>query len=181
LIERSDKINKSLAGSLHRLFEEFEKEYVRDITYLKQELSKKDDIFAVELSKKDIELSKKDDIFAVELSKKDIELSKKDDIFAVELSMKEQLFDLKLAMRDKDLLQSRGTCTSRGIFEYYLKDCQVELEVKGVFNARAVCNAIGSIIISIFNFHFTLINQQSNLIVPAIPMWLQVLDCSSKL
>jgi hypothetical protein len=124
--------------------------------------------------KKDIELSKKDDIFAVELSKKD-------DIFAVELSMKEQLFDLKLAMRDKDLLQSRGTCTSRGIFEYYLKDCQVELEVKGVFNARAVCNAIGSIIISIFNFHFTLINQQSNLIVPAIPMWLQVLDCSSKL
>jgi hypothetical protein len=59
------------------------------------------------------------------------------------MSMKEQIFDVKLSMRDKELLQSKGTCTSRGIFEYYLKDCQLELGVKGVFNARGVCNAIG--------------------------------------
>ena len=39
----------------------------------------------------------------------------------------------------KSMLQISRECTSRGIFEFVLKGCQVELGVKGNFNASSVC------------------------------------------
>lgn len=50
--------------------------------------------------------------------------------------------DFEIASLERQLLYSNQACTSRGIFEHALKGCQVELQLKGAFNARTVCAAV---------------------------------------
>jgi hypothetical protein len=45
---------------------------------------------------------------------------------------------------EKDLLSSKQSATARGILEFYLKNCQAELNLKGNFNARIVIDSLNS-------------------------------------
>lgn len=53
-----------------------------------------------------------------------------------------ELYAMKLAEKDAEILRSRGTVTTRGIVEYYLKDAKEEMLLKGTFNARIVCKEL---------------------------------------
>ena len=55
------------------------------------------------------------------------------------------LSEARLIQISKDLLESKGQCTSRGLFEYYLKAVHQELKLKGKFNASVACKAIGKL------------------------------------
>jgi hypothetical protein len=42
----------------------------------------------------------------------------------------------------RELLESKSSCTSRGILEYYLKAAFSELGLKGTYNSRTVCDSL---------------------------------------
>ena len=48
-----------------------------------------------------------------------------------------------IQVRTAEVLMSRAACTSRGIFEYFLKSAASELSIKGTFNAKVTCEKIG--------------------------------------
>ena len=50
--------------------------------------------------------------------------------------------EMELVHVNKELLQSKQAVTSRGILEHFLKGSQIELGLKGNFNAAAVCEAL---------------------------------------
>ena len=50
--------------------------------------------------------------------------------------------EMELVQVNKELLQSKQAVTSRGILEHFLKGSQIELGLKGNFNAAAVCEAL---------------------------------------
>ena len=50
--------------------------------------------------------------------------------------------EMELVHVNKELLQSKQAVTSRGILEHFLKGSQIELGLKGIFNAAAVCEAL---------------------------------------
>jgi len=98
-----------------------------------------------ELKDKDIALKDKDIAFIELSSEKTIALKDKD-IIIVEI-MKEK--DITIAAQanqigslERVILESKSACTSRGIFEFALKASQAELQLKGVFNAKTVCEEI---------------------------------------
>jgi hypothetical protein len=64
-----------------------------------------------------------------------------------DLESKTILLDEKVKNYVANDLKSNGACTARGILEFYLHDVHKELLLKGSFNARAVCTAIGKIIV----------------------------------
>ena len=50
--------------------------------------------------------------------------------------------EMELVQVNKELLQSKQAVASRGILEHFLKGSQIELGLKGNFNAAAVCEAL---------------------------------------
>jgi hypothetical protein len=105
------------------------------------------------LKEKDLAMNNKDLQHITALKDKDLAINNKDLQHVIALK------DKDLAMKDKDLeisvvherltsvnrelLMSRGACTARGIFEYYLKSVHQEMMIKGSFNAKKVCTLIG--------------------------------------
>jgi len=59
-----------------------------------------------------------------------------------DLELKEMA--VKISYFEKTLLESKQTATARGIFEFFLKECKIELGKTGAFNAKEVCIAIQS-------------------------------------
>jgi len=75
--------------------------------------------------------------------KSEAELANAKSEAALALSQEEKkLLELQLLIVNKELLQSKQAVTSRGILEYFLKGAQLELGIKGNFNAAAVCDAL---------------------------------------
>ena len=65
-------------------------------------------------------------------------------IYSKDMTIKDK--DLEIAIVNerlnsvsRELLISRGACTAREIFEYYLKSVHQEMMMKGSFNAKKVC------------------------------------------
>ena len=90
-------------------------------------LKEKESQAELQLKEKDLQLKEKDLQTVVTIRDKDLEMLRKD-----------------ILQLGKELLQSKQTVTSRGIFEYMLKDCQSELpKIKGgAFNAKLVCDTL---------------------------------------
>lgn len=93
-----------------------------------------------EIEKRDMEIEKVNQLKRMENEKRDMEIEKIKEIS--ELRGDCNLLSEKLNFKAFELLTSKGTCTSRGVLEYYLKEIMVELGLKGTFNAMAVCSAI---------------------------------------
>ena len=53
-----------------------------------------------------------------------------------------EISNINLRQKERELLQSRQAVTARGIMEYFLKEANNELFLKGYFNASNVCNAL---------------------------------------
>jgi hypothetical protein len=64
------------------------------------------------------------------------------ELYAMKLEKDGELYAMKLAEKDAEILRSRGTVTTRGIVEYYLKDAKEEMLLKGTFNACIVCKEL---------------------------------------
>jgi hypothetical protein len=80
------------------------------------------------INNKDLEMKDKDLQHVIVLKDKDLEIS---------------VVHERLTSVNRELLMSRGACTARGIFEYYLKSVHQEMMIKGSFNAKKVCTLIG--------------------------------------
>ena len=79
------------------------------------------------------------------LNDKDIALVCKDRDHVIALKEKDIMIAAQanqIGSLEKEILESRSACTSRGIFEFALKASQTELQLKGTFNAKAVCDEI---------------------------------------
>jgi hypothetical protein len=104
---------------------------------LKEELKIKD-------FKKDLEIQKLN-------SMKEMEIQKLNSMKEMEIQyLKEELkiqklnstHQLEMTIAAHDSIISQSACTSRGIFEYYLKGVFSEFKLKGAYNSRAACDEL---------------------------------------
>ena len=97
---------------------------------------------ATQLSKRELELSKRESELALEVAVAAGKLAVVVVVVVVVAEKDEKLYAMKLAEKDSEILRSRGTVTTRGIVEYYLKDAAAEMRLKETFNARTACEGI---------------------------------------
>jgi hypothetical protein len=141
------RIPEVRSAKLRFLFEvEFEEILIGDapndlkmkVFQLFMENPKKEKELELESMKKEKELElesmKKEKELELESMKKEKEI----DYLKHQLIMKDRENEIKTLARA--LLESQSACTSRGIFEFVLKGIFSELNMKGNFNAKAVCD-----------------------------------------
>ena len=109
--------------------------------------------YIIALKDKDLEMKDKDLQHIIALKEKDLQqiIALKDKDLALkdkDLALKDKDLEIaiineRLKSINRELLMSRGACTARGIFEYYLKSVHQEMMINGSFNAKKVCTLIG--------------------------------------
>ena len=104
-------------------------------------LALKDKDQALNLALKDKDLALKDK----ELEFERVLMNKEVGYLKAALESEREVGELKgiIQVRTAEVLMSRAACTSRGIFEYFLKSAASELSIKGTFNAKVTCEKIG--------------------------------------
>jgi regulator of protease activity HflC (stomatin/prohibitin superfamily) len=113
--------------------------------FAEAELERKVSVLEAELERKVAEAELERKVAEAELERKVVEAEAERKVAEAKLEgkMKEvENLNSFLVLKERDLLMASEAVTSRGILEFYLKECAVELGVKGNFNAAKVCDEI---------------------------------------